>query len=365
MGLYRRRDSPFWWIWIERPVGQRPVRESTRVRRDAPTAEGRKDNRGLAEAIYHRRARELRTGDLGLAPAPTTTFDAQARWYEQHVTPLHASAARERSVLTRLRAHFGTRPLQQVDRAAVLEWRAGRLGQVAAATVDRELDVLKSVLAAAVPKYLPASPIAGLKRHRDTVQAKTRRPRILTREEEARLLDAATAIEDRALMLLALDPVLRLSDVRPLRRVRDYGTAIHVEHPKVEPYDVPVSDRLRAALDALPVRGPYYFPRRWGGREGGISVNTVWRIFRQLCSAADIPVGRKVRGVTFHSLRHTGTTRMLEAGVNPIAVMEIGGWTELRQLLRYGRASAEGKRAAVNTIGGPPHSRLAPPPENS
>lgn len=359
MGLYRREGSPFWWMWLEPPPGGQPKAESTRVRADGPTPEIRAKNKQLATLVYHRRLERFNRGALGFAPKPSIGFSAYVTWYQTNVSVTHASLPRERSILKRLTAWFQDRPLTQIDRASVLEWRAARMREVQPATADRELDVLKSVLSSAVPKYLDASPIAGLKRHRDTRQMVKRRPRVLTYDEEARLLKVATDPMEKALILLALDTLIRLTDARSLRRDRDYGTYLHIEAPKVTPYDVPVSSRLRRALDALPVDGPFYFPRRWAGREGPISVNTVWRIFRRLCAAAKIPVGRHVRGVTFHSLRHTGTTRMLEAGVNPVAVAEVGGWHGIRQLERYGHASVETKQHAVNLIARrPPHLQL-------
>lgn len=351
MGLYTRKDSPFWWAWLEPPTGEPPRAESTKIRRDAPTPELRAENRKLAEFLYHQKLLTLSQSAAGITPKVSIAFDTYATWYETHVCATHGSYARERSMLKRLIAHFGSTPLRAIDKAAVLEWRTARCLTVKPATADRELDVLKSLFVSAVPKYLPVSPIAGLKRHRDTAQTVKRRPRVLTLDEERRILKAATAPAERALFLLALDTLMRLSDAKNLRRDRDYGTVIHVEAPKIAPYDVPVSRRLRKALDKLPVDGPFYFPRRWAGREGGISVNTVWHIFRRLCVAAKVPVGRKVRGVTFHSLRHTGATRMLEAGVNPVAVKEIGGWLSMRQLDRYGHSSEETKQRAVNLIG--------------
>lgn len=342
-------------MWLEPPTGEAPRAESTKVRIDAPTPELRKANRLVAEHIYHTRLLEIGRSAAGIKPKLSIGFSEYADWYETNVCSAHGSRLRERSSLKQFKAHFKKTPLAQIDKQAVLEWRTARCAKVSPATADRDLDVLKSLFVSAVPKYLAESPIARLKRHRDTTQAVKRRPRILSLDEEARILKAATQPRDKALILLALDTLMRLSDVKELRRDRDYGTTIHVEAPKITPYDVPVSRRLRKALDALPAKdGPFYFPKRWAGREGGISVNTVWRIFKTLCDEANVPVGRKVRGVTFHSLRHTGTTRMLEAGVNPVAVMEIGGWQGLRQLSRYGRASEDTKLRAVNLIGRKP-----------
>lgn len=350
MGIYTRKDSPFYWYWIE---GTKE-RKSTGV----PIGAGaeRRDNRLRAQAIYDKLKGDVASGKAGIQAArPVISFQVYAEWYLANVVNNRENPTRERSILAQLRKYFEATPLHRIDREAVQEWRTQRLTEVSPGTMDRELDVLKQMLASAVPKYLERSPIIGLKRHRETVQSKKRRPRVLTPDEEVRLLAAATDPEERLLIVLALDTLIRLSNIKDLKRERDYGGYLHVEKSKnMEPYDVPLSRRARAALDTqlatLPEDEPYIFPKRWDKRGGAISVNTVWRIFHKLCAKADVPVGRKVRGVTFHALRHTGATRMLENKVNPIAVMEIGGWTDIRQLTRYGHTTDRTKRAAVNAI---------------
>jgi integrase len=350
MGIFQRKDSPFWWYWIEGSS----ERKSTGV----PIGAGaeRRDNRLKAAAIYNKIKGDVAQGKHGIhAARPVISFQVYAEWYLAHVVNTRENPTRERSILRQLRRYFEAVPLHRIDREAVQEWRTKRLTEVEPGTMDRELDVLKQMLGAAVPKYLERNPVTGLKRHRETVQSKKRRPRVLTPAEEHRLLKAATDPEERLLVILALDTLIRLSNIKDLKRERDYGGYLHVEKSKnMEPYDVPLSRRARAALDKhlarLPKNEEYIFPKRWGKRGGSISANTVWRIFRDLCVAAKVPVGRKVRGVTFHALRHTGATRMLENKVNPIAVMEIGGWTDIRQLTRYGHTTDQTKREAVNAI---------------
>ena len=347
MGIYKRKDSPYWWVALERR-GQKPIYESTRVRHDAPSPHLRRENEKMAEFEYHTRMLQLATAAAGLEEKPAIGFRAYATWYTETIVPNHGAAARERSVIEHLKAHYGHTPLSKIERASEIERRAARMKLVSPSTVDRETDVLKSMLREAVPKYLNASPLVGLKRHRETVQSKKRRPRILSLEEERRLIAAAEDAETRALILVALDTLMRLTDVRTLRRDQVHDTFIHVEAPKVEPYDAELSTRAKQALAQLPGNGPFYFPSRHGSKPKPISVNTVWRIFKEACERANIPVGRKRRGVTFHGLRHTGTTRMLATpGVSPVDVMEQGGWSNMRQLSRYGHASREGKRRAV------------------
>lgn len=67
--------------------------------------------------------------------------------------------------------------------------------------------------------------------------------------------------------------------------------------------------------------------------------------------ACQVVVGRENHGLTFHSLRHTGASRMLEAGVDVKTVMLIGGWKNLKVLERYLYPSDAAKRADVDAIG--------------
>jgi site-specific recombinase XerD len=64
------------------------------------------------------------------------------------------------------------------------------------------------------------------------------------------------------------------------------------------------------------------------------------------CAAAHV-----AKGLTFHGLRHTGASRLVEAGVDLRTVQAIGGWKSLTQLTRYAHPTADHVRAAVETIG--------------
>jgi hypothetical protein len=65
---------------------------------------------------------------------------------------------------------------------------------------------------------------------------------------------------------------------------------------------------------------------------------------------------KKRAGVTcrFHDLRHTGCTRMLEAGVPFSVVSEIMGWsasTAVRMAKRYGHIGQTARREAIKKLG--------------
>ena len=353
MAVYQRRDSPFWWLYLERP-GLKALWESTKIPVAGGTDAQTRENRRLAEQAY-----AVRMGDLArsryqiVASRPTITFRAHATWYLQHVSPQKRNLARERSMLTaHLIPAFGALPLGQIGPADAQEWVSSRRTDGAKpATIKRELELLRGVLSSAIPKYLEANPLKGFpgKGQLRIVRAE---PRILTREEDARLLKGLTP-ENRALVICALDTLMRLSDVATLRRSADHGTYLTVVDPKVQTYKVPVSSRLRRALDRLPATSEWYFPSHYAGRRGGdrMAQNAIIRMFRAACAAAEIPYGRQGGGVTFHALRHTGASRALESGASVRTVQELGGWKNLTQLTRYTHPTEIEKRDAVEAIG--------------
>jgi integrase len=124
-----------------------------------------------------------------------------------------------------------------------------------------------------------------------------------------------------------------------------------------------LNDRAVAILgfwaNLFPVRDPKHFvfpSERYGASRDGLTV--------VYDSEATKPIGRwkeawewaKTRaGVSyrFHDLRHTGCTRMLEAGVPFSVVATIMGWspsTTVRMSRRCGHIGQAAQRQAVNTL---------------
>ena len=62
-------------------------------------------------------------------------------------------------------------------------------------------------------------------------------------------------------------------------------------------------------------------------------------MFKAGCAAAGIPHGRP-DGVTFHSLRHTGATRAIAAGATLRDLQALGGWRDLKSVMRYTRPTS-------------------------
>ena len=179
----------------------------------------------------------------------------------------HRGREREREILKTLRSGFGCkedgtlRLLREVDRDLVIEWRTERRsrGKVvehfggprgrprvfsppSARTVNREVDLLQQILAAAVPKYLERSPLEGLA-DLDVMNPKRR---IMTETEEEKILPCL-APDDRAIVLAGLDTLARLSSLLNLRRDDDHQTYLTF-------YDTKNGETYRAADFEAPAR---------------------------------------------------------------------------------------------------------------
>lgn len=361
MGVYRQLRSPYWWVRVPRP-GLSPIRESTRVLIDAPTRDQRQRQRHLAEQIYADRVSNLARERHEIATdKPAIAFKKFAAWYRAHKVVRHRGEEREREMLAKLEDFFGGYHLAAITTKLVEEYLTKRTNadKRTASTANREVDLLKTMMVAAVPTYLPSSPIAGMRRLRKV----PRRKRVLEPKEEELVL-AALDKRDRALFIAGADTLVRLGDLLDLRREDDHGDYLQIVDSKTGPYEVPVSSRLRAALDTLEPapHGDYYFWWRRRAATARDRRSVVRKIFRQACEAAGVPYGRMNGGVTWHTgTRASGATRMLRAGADPATVQAVGHWASLEQMGNYLQTNRERMKAAVELVGQYAQSMSAPP----
>lgn len=348
MGVYKRPDSPFYWYRIECTRH----RLSTGIPVDAGSPEQAREQRRQAEAIYAAAKTTHATTRAGLttAPLPAMPFATFAVWYEQHHIAHQRGVDKGRSMLRKLRLYFDRFTLPDITDPVVREWMSWRKKQVQPSTVNRELDVLKALLRASVPLYIPSYPLGDVRRFR----LPEREARVLTDEEEARLLSACGPF-DRAFILAGLDTLLRLGSLLALQwpQVQIERRVIVPLNAKVSLDAVPISTRLLQALKALPRTSAYVFPHFHANQRPTSAKNRAMRRFHALCALADVPHGRAIGGVTIHCLRHTGATRALQRGASVRTIMKLGGWRCERTVMRYLHASDLDVRAAAESIAGP------------
>lgn len=340
MGIYSRRDSKYWWMLVETTSR----RSSTKIPVDGGSPAQSRELKRQALEVYTKTAAKAA---LASTLKPTITFRSYARWYETHVSTHLRSGIRESSRLRSLCLAFGDWDLTRIDESSVREWMTARAKQVKPSSVNRELDALKAVLRTAMPKYLETFPLGNVRRFR---QPETE-PRVLTVEEETRLLAVSNPV-DRAFLILALDTLLRLSNVVNLEwaQVKFESNGILPLNAKVSTDAKPISTRLRAALNELPRSDRYVFPAFHSGPPTTCRLQAIRR-FETLCKLAHVPHGRLGNGITFHCLRHTGATRALQRGASLRTVMKLGGWKNAQTVLRYLHVPDVDLVAAAELIG--------------
>jgi integrase len=344
VGVFKRPDSKYWWLYIETTK----ERERTDILIGETVAQ-RKDAKQLAKDAYQRRMFELAEQKVKRLPdgPPMIRFREYAATYARDVIALRRGAQRELEMLKPLLAAFGAELLSSIDADRVRAYMASR--KVQPRTVNREVDLLKGMLRDAVPKYLTVSPLVGLKRLKP---APVKR-RLLQAKEEKKLLEACEDTQDRAIIILGVDTMIRLGDLLDLER-DDHESVkwLYVKHAKSgDAYETALSLRARKVLKELEQTDErYYFakfrrakaPRNWLG--------SVRQRFEYLCQKAGLRYGRRHGGLTFHwATRRTGATRYLLEKQAPIsAVQKQGNWKHPEMLLRiYAEARREDQLAMV------------------
>jgi len=208
------------------------------------------------------------------------------------------------------------------------------------ATVNRELDTLKSILSKAVEwGKLLENPARGVRR----LKVENRRTRILTEPEQRDLLEAAPR-KLRALITLALITGARVGELLALQweHCQD-GYVTFWETKNGRPRRIPISPAIAAVLSTLPRIHPHVFTN--AHTEDRYTVNGVGHVFRRAVERAAI---ENPDDVTLHTLRHTALSRMIAAGCDDYTVMEIAGHSSTRMLARYTHPTEERKIGALS-----------------
>jgi len=368
MGIYIRKDSPFYWFRLERP-GQRPLFESTKIPVHAHSAEIRKQRRQDAQEVYAARMADLaRTRhDLPAHDPTTIAFAAYADWWTTHKLPKRRGHERDADTVAQLRTFFGRDDLTAINDQRVSEFETRRLAEkigrppatgadtrrtVSPNTVNRDVDVLKSMLRDACPRWLKVSPLRGRKKLRVVPKKK----RVLSTAEERRLIEALPPM-DQAFYIVSRDGLMRWSNVYDLKWADDCGTHFALEDSKTGPYEAAISRRARLALDSLPRKkagephAEFIFWHRHGAGSRH-NARTAWRhMLERACRRADVPYGREHGGVTHHTAtRATGATRLHQEKVDLKTIMDLGNWKDVRTAMTYRVTNQSERLRAVNKI---------------
>lgn len=298
-----------------------------------------------AEAWARDVEREMDRGAfLDRTEAEKNTFGEILKRYKREITPSKKSASIEEVIIDNLlKTDLSKLKMTALSGSALAEWRDDRLGEVSGSTVNREIDVISSVINLARKEWgiHIENPVTLIRR---PPKGKARERRLVV-DEEKRLLDALEETprrEDGTFEKGArnpwLKPVVELAIETAMRR----GELLSLEWQHVDlkravahlpdtkngdARDVPLSKKAVAVLKKL--------PRSISGTVFPITANALKKGFERACERAGI------ENFHFHDLRHEAASRISMRLSNVLELSAVTGHRDLRMLKRYYHPKAE------------------------
>lgn len=287
-----------------------------------------------AAAWAHQRESEL-TG----ARLPTKTLDAALASYARDKAPSLGGARWAKNKLANLRQYpLALKPLASITGPDIALWRDERLagprlrgkGPVSPATVNRELNLLRSVLeyARADLGWLRVNPMTGLKRPKNPA---SRKRRISQAEIDAickglgYVSGPPETVSQRVALafLFALETAMRGGEITRLQWAHVGKLSVHLPKTKNgDARDVALSVRAREILALLP---------RESGPVFGLTDSQKDALFRK---------GRKVANLHFHDSRAEAIWR-LSKKLDVLELARMIGHRNIASLMLYYQTTAD------------------------
>ena len=329
MGIYQR--GRVWWI------------DYYDQNRDRVQESSHSSNRRDAEALLTVRKSEVLRG-MYKRPVKIVFGEFSER-YMEHARANKRSWLRDEQMLEKLKNFFGSeRQLTDITPADIEGYKLHRRAFVSGSTVNRELALLKRMfnLAIAWDLFLDLNPVRKVKFFREFNTGL----RVLKPGEEEKLLQNAAPFVQNVTRF-ALNTGLRIGEIFSLRwsQVDWEKNILNVFAPKTGKIrEVPVNSEARKVLEywALGKRNEFVFYNL----ETGKPFVDLKAGFALACRKAGIS------GVTWHTLRHTFASRLLDRGVDIVTVQQLLGHSTVTVTMRYTHTNLDSKRAAVEKLAG-------------
>lgn len=318
MGLYKRKDSRFWWMDYTAKGEQRC--ESTKT-----------SSKDLAKKIWKKREAEIALGRFQVGwPGERMTFaELCEEFLHSHSSTLSPKSQENHRIFSKhLRGYFGDLKLTEIDERAVVEYRNYRRRQplkwnpkrtVKGATVNRELACLHCIFQFALKrKYIGENPTSGVKHFNERHERPTKR--MLTVEDEHRILEAAPPYLRVAIVLLVQTGGRTYSEGLSLRwdQVDLSHGVIHLggsvkttDSAQPLPLSRLACDVLKGWKKEQDSDSPYVFPSPRSPGKPIRSVKHAWRTALKNAGVSYFPI---------YNLRHVFCTRL--SWVAPDAVVQ-------------------------------------------
>jgi len=263
--------------------------------------------------------------------ADKTLLSAVIAKYLAQFTVRKRASQSETSHLNTVSRALGHYTLSELKPAVIVDFVDERLESVGADTVRKELAKLSVVIDASIALWgvdLAANPVVTAKtvlRVTKTLAPGKRRDRRPSVEELAVLYQSRVG----ALVEFAVDTAMRRGEIASILPRHIHETTLDIPETKTDvSRTIPLTLRARELLSAALLENPQddgdiEFPV-WGLRPDSIS-----QAFSRVCADNDIV------DLRFHDLRHEGTSRLFERGLEIQQVAAITGHEDWQSLKRY------------------------------
>lgn len=327
MSLYKRKDSPYWWVKLSH--NGRSIQKST----------------GTSERIkareYHDKLKAQLWDITRLGTKPSHTWEeAVIRWLDEKSHK--ASIEGDRRNLRWLHSHLSGLNLADIDRDLVdritqVRKRSG----VSNATTNRMLALLRSILRAAENdwEWLDKSPKVRL------LPESQGRVRYLTTDELAKLIFELPA-HLKPMVAFSIFTGARQRNVRELKwsqvDLQRKIAWIHPDEAKARKgIPLPLTDEAVAVLSEQIGKHPeHVFTYR--SQPIRYVHNTGWRTALKRAG---------IENFRWHDLRHTWATLHAQAGTPMHVLRELGGWASDAMVKRYAHFTPAHLAQYVQTFG--------------
>jgi integrase len=240
--------------------------------------------------------------------------------------------------------YFGEYELAKINSLLIEQFITKRVNDgLRKSTINRDLSCLKKMFNKAIDwNYLSENPLKKVKMfsEKDNV-----RDRILSEEEEARLLEESSE-HLRSIIVVALNTGMRLGEILNLQwnQVDLRNKRIQVEKTKSgKSRFIPVNDVLLKEPQVLR-SGDGQTPYLFTNPKTGKALATIKTAFNAACRRSGI------KGLWFHDLRRTFATRLLQNGVDIITAQNLLGHHSVVVTERYLHTNEDTKRRAVEML---------------
>jgi len=290
----------------------------------------------MAHALLAKRKKQIRLGQMDMHRTDIPTLKEFSSEFVSHQRDIkqNRSWKKDEAHMKRFIKIFGSKKLTEITVVDIDNYKRKRVKQVKEATVNRELSALRKLLNLANKRKLLHG--ENTVSESGLFKSESQRMRVLTEEEEKRLLNSSSP-HLVPIIKMALLTGMRLSEILTLLwtdvNLETNLITIRAEISKSKKSRrIPISGTLRKLLLEQKMKNyksGHVFVTHLGVPYSPNNPSALKRAFTTARRKAEIEDFR------FHDLRHTAATRMAENGASIIAVKEILGHADIRTTMKY------------------------------